>query len=58
MDVAIESHGEVIALYSRCAVLRVDPGVPALGDFYIEHDAHVIYTDQSSDLRHDVQKLK
>jgi homopolymeric O-antigen transport system ATP-binding protein len=42
VDVSVERNGELIALHPRCSVLRVDPGVPALGDFYIEHYATVI----------------
>lgn len=49
VDVSIESHGEEIASYSRCGVLRVDPGVAALGDFYLEHSAQIVNTGQNSD---------
>jgi ABC-type polysaccharide/polyol phosphate transport system ATPase subunit len=44
VDVAVERDGELIALQPRCCVLRVDPGAPALGDFYIEHEAHIRHT--------------
>ena len=56
VDLAIERHGELIALYPRCTMLRVDPGIPALGDFYIEHSAHLIGTGQNSDSPHNLQK--
>jgi len=41
VDVVIERNGELIGRHPRCAVLRVDPGVPILGDFYMEHQAHI-----------------
>jgi hypothetical protein len=41
VDVAIELNGEVIEQYSRCAFLRVDPGMAASGDFYQEHSAEI-----------------
>ncbi|MDQ2948203.1 MAG: polysaccharide ABC transporter ATP-binding protein [Acidobacteriota bacterium] len=41
VDVAIERNGELIVQHPRCSVLRVDPGTPALGDFYMEHHAQI-----------------
>jgi len=49
VDVAVEREGELIAHHPRCSVLRVDPGAPALGDFYIEHQAYVTNTGASND---------
>jgi ABC-type polysaccharide/polyol phosphate transport system ATPase subunit len=37
VDVSIERDGEVIIRQPRCSVLRVDPGISVLGDFYMEH---------------------
>jgi hypothetical protein len=48
VDVAIERDGEPILQHPRCSVLRVDPGTPALGDFYIEHEAKIIATENPS----------
>ena len=41
VDGSIERDGHVIAQHQRCAMLRVDPGTPVLGDFYIEHEAQI-----------------
>jgi ABC-type polysaccharide/polyol phosphate transport system ATPase subunit len=41
VDVAIERNGELIAQHPHCSVLRVDPGTPVLGDFYLEHHAQL-----------------
>ncbi|HET7209899.1 MAG TPA: ABC transporter ATP-binding protein [Terriglobales bacterium] len=37
VDVAIQSKGRDIDLRQRCATLRVEPGRPVAGDFYIEN---------------------
>jgi hypothetical protein len=37
VDVAIESNGIEIDARQRCATLCVEPGRPALGDFYIDN---------------------
>jgi homopolymeric O-antigen transport system ATP-binding protein len=47
VDVSIERDGELIDRRSRCAMLRVDPGVPALGDLYLDHSVRVLTTCNS-----------
>lgn len=37
VDLVIESEGRELDSRERCATLCVEPGRPALGDFYIEH---------------------
>ena len=47
VDVSIERDGESIDRRSRCAILRVDPGAPALGDLYLDHTVRVCTTCDS-----------
>jgi ABC-type polysaccharide/polyol phosphate transport system ATPase subunit len=42
VDVSIECNGELIDRRSRCSILRVDPGAPALGDLYLEHSVRML----------------
>jgi ABC-type polysaccharide/polyol phosphate transport system ATPase subunit len=48
VDVSIERDGELIDRRSRCAMLRVDPGAPALGDLYLDHSVRVLTTCNSA----------
>lgn len=41
VDVSMERGREVILQQPRCSVLRVDPGIFVLGDFYMEHHAQI-----------------
>lgn len=41
-DITIEREGDVIAHYPRCSQLRVDPGIPLLGDFYQDHRVELV----------------
>jgi hypothetical protein len=37
VDVLIESNGEELDRKARCAILRVQPGKAAFGDFFVDH---------------------
>lgn len=41
VDVVIEREADVIEQFLRCTFLRVNPGIAAFGDFYLEHSAEV-----------------
>lgn len=47
VDVSVERDGELIDRRSQCAMLRVDPGPPALGDLYLDHSVRILTTCNS-----------
>ena len=56
VDVSIERDGELIDRRTRCAMLRVDPGTPALGDVYLDHSVQILTTcDSESKLTSQVE---